>query len=74
MVVETVGNNIKNNLESHLNFSINAFIKPRREIPLKAEESIITTWHMGEAMFSEPEKNMSSHFYSFHESSNYKDI
>ena len=33
MVVETVGNNIKNNLKSHLNFAINAYIKPRRQIP-----------------------------------------
>ena len=33
MVVETVGNNIKNNLKSHLKFAINANIKPRREIP-----------------------------------------
>ena len=33
MVVETVENNIKNILKSHLNFSINANIKPRREIP-----------------------------------------
>lgn len=33
MVVEKVGNNIKNKLKSHLNFSINANIKSRREIP-----------------------------------------